>query len=172
MAETQFFGAPGAIYTTSGAPSAGVDEVQTITANPAAGSITAGTFRLSFQGFVTAPISWSASTSILETALNNLPSIANGGTSAVGVAVTGGALPTTAMTVTFSGSQVRKKELPLLVLHLNSLTGGGSWTIAEGTAGVTPSNPTAPKGALNIRLDDGSLSQNTGLPGLPTWTSR
>ncbi len=172
MAETQFFSALGAMYTVTGAPVTGTDEVQTITANPAAGSITAGTFRLSFQGFVSAPISWSASTSILETALNNLASIAAGGTGLVGVVVTGGALPTTAMTVTFSGTNVARKELPMLVLHSNSLTGGGSFTIAEGAAGVTESHRDAPRGALLIRTDTGVLHVNTGVSGNPIWTAQ
>ena len=169
MAETQYYSAVGAIYTVSGAPTAGTDEVQTIIGNS---TVTAGTFKLSFQGFTTAAISWTATTSIMETALNNLPSIANGGTGLVGVVVTGGALPGTTMTITFSGSNVAKKDVPLLVLASNSLTGGGSMTIAVGTPGVDATHRYAPKGALLIRTDDGSLSQNTGSAGAPTWTGR
>ena len=170
MPGTQYYSAPGAIYFVTGAPAAGTDEVQTIVGNS---TVTAGTFRLSFQGFVTAPISWTATTSILETALNNLPSIGNGGTGLVGVVVTGGALPGTALTITFSGSNVRKKALPLLVLHSNSLTGGGSMTIAEGTPGVDATHRDASRGSVLIREDAGTLFMNTSAnPGAPTWTAQ
>jgi hypothetical protein len=170
MAETQYFSAPGAIHTVTGAPSAGTDEVQSIVGNS---TVTAGTFRLSFQGFVTAPISWTADTAILETALNNLPSLANGGTGLVGVVVTGGALPGTALVVTFSGRNVAKKAQPLLVLHRNSLTGGGSMTIAEDTPGVDASHRQAARGAILIRLDAGTMFLNTSAtPGLPTWAAQ
>jgi hypothetical protein len=166
MAETQYFGAPGAVYTTSGAPVvAGTDEVQTIIKNS---TVTAGTFRLSFGGHVTAPISWTATTAIMETALNNLASIAQGGTAATGVAVTGGPLPGTTMTITFSGSNVAKKDQPTLVLASNNLTGGGSMTIAVGTPGVDRSYPTAPPGALLVRRDTGALYVNTS----GTWTAQ
>lgn len=169
MAETQYFSAVGAIYTVGAAPSAGTDEVQTIIKNS---TVTAGTFRLSFQGFVTDPIDWDAGTADVETALNDLPSIASGGTGLVGVVVTGGALPGTTMTITFSGSNVAKKALPLLVLHSNSLTGGGSMTIAEGTPGVDATHRDAPKGALLLQTAAGTLFQNTGSPGAPSWATR
>ena len=166
MGDTQYYSAVGAIYTVAGAPVAGTDEVQTITVSPAVASVTAGTFRLSFQGFMTAPISWSATTAIMETALNNLPSIANGGTAAVGVAVTGGTLPTTAMTVTFSGSNVAKKEQPLIVLHSTTLTGGGTFLIAEGAAGVNRTHHNAKNGSFLIREDTGAIHVKTA----GTWT--
>jgi hypothetical protein len=168
MAETQYFSHVAALYTTGAAPVAGTDEVQAIIKD---GTVTAGTFRLSFQGFVTAPISWTATTAIMETALNNLPSLGAGGTGLVGVVVTGGALPGTSMVITFSGSNVSKRVQPMLVLHSASLTGGGTMAITESTPGVNPTN-NAPKGALLIRTDDGTLTQNTGVAGAPTWTGR
>lgn len=168
MGDTQYYSAVGAIYTISGAPVAGTDEVQTITVSPAIASVTAGTFRLSFGGFMTAAISWSASTSIMETALNNLPSIANGGTAAVGVAVTGGTLPETALTVTFSGSNVSKREQPLITLHSASLTGGGTFVIAEGAAGVSRSHRDVPNGAIMVRTDTGAIYVKTS----GTWTAQ
>ena len=169
MGDTQYYSALGAIYTTTGAPVNGTNEVQTIIKNS---TVTAGTFKLSFQGFPSAVISWTADTAIMETALNNLPSIGNGGTGLVGVVVTGGPLPGTALTITFSGSNVSKKVLPLLVLHTNSLTGGGSMTIAEGTPGVDASHRSAPKGALLIRTDTGILHVNTGNGADPTWAAQ
>jgi hypothetical protein len=150
-----------------GAPSNGVDEVQTIIKNS---TVTAGTFRLSFQGFITAAISWTADTAILETALNNLPSLGAGGTGLVGVVVTGGALPGTALTITFSGSNVAKRALPLLVLHSYELTGGGSMTIAEGTAGVNAFGVGAAPGVQAINGVNGTLYYNNGNAAQPNWT--
>ena len=151
-----------------GAPSAGVDEVQGIIKDS---TVTAGTFRLSFQGFITAPISWTATTAILETALNNLPSIGNGGTGLVGVVVTGGALPGTALTITFSGSNVAKRAQPLLVLHRNDLTGGGSMTITENTAGVTVFGVGAARGSQAIDGVTGTLYYNNGSAAQPVWAT-
>lgn len=151
-----------------GAPSAGVDEVQGIVKD---GTVTAGTFRLSFQGFVTAPISWTATTSILETALNALPSIGNGGTGLVGVVVTGGALPGTALVITFSGSNVAKRALPLLVLHQNDLTGDGTMAITENTAGVTVFGVGAPRGSQAINGVNGTLYYNNGSAAQPVWAT-
>lgn len=153
---------------THGVPSAGVDEVQGIVKD---GTVTAGTFRLSFQGFITGPISWTATTAILETALNNLPSIANGGTGLVGVVVTGGALPGTALVITFSGTNVAKRALPTLVLHRNDLTGGGTMAITENTAGVTVFGVGAPPGTQAINGVNGTLYYNNGTAVQPDWTA-
>jgi hypothetical protein len=151
-----------------GAPNNGVDEVQGIVKNS---TVTAGTFRLSFQGFVTGPIAWTADTAILETALNALPSIAHGGTGVVGVVVTGGPLPGTALVVTFSGSQVAKRAQPLLVLHRNDLTGGGTMAITESTAGVTVFGAGAAPGTQAINGVNGTLYYNNGTAAQPNWTA-
>lgn len=171
MAESTFSQGYGP-FIISGAPVAGTDEVQTIIKNS---TVTAGTFRLSFEGFVTAEIAWDATTAGLETALNNLPSIGMGGTAAVGVAVTGGALPGTTMTITFSGTNVAKKAHGLLALHLNSLTGGGSMTIAESIAGVDATlRGKVLRGGILLRTDaTANIYQQTGAdPNVPTWTTR
>lgn len=153
---------------SDGAPGNGTDEVQTIIKDS---TVTGGTFRLSFQGFVTAEIAWDAGTAAVETALNNLPSIAAGGTAVVGVAVTGGALPGTTMTITFSGSNVAKKALPMLVLHLNSLTGGGSMTLAEGTPGVDVFGRGLTDGTQVINGVNGAIYYNNGTAHLPVWAT-
>jgi len=152
---------------SNGAPAAGVDEVQGIVKNS---TVTAGTFRLSFEGFVTAPISWTADTAILETALNNLPSIANGGTGLVGVVVTGGGLPGTALVITFSGSNVAKRVLPTLVLHQNDLTGGGTMAISKNTSGVTVFGRGLAPGSQVLNGAAGTVYANTGDAAQPIWT--
>ena len=66
--------------SNAGAPSAGTDEVQTITFG---GTPTGGTFKLKFGSFTTAAISWSATNNTLrdnvDAALEALPNIGTGG---------------------------------------------------------------------------------------------
>lgn len=149
-----------------GAPSNGTDEVQSLTPS---GTVTAGTFRLNFQGYVTAAIPWDASTADVETALNDLPNVAAGGTGLVGVVVTGGDFTGTALTVTFSGSNVAKRALPLLVLHRNDLTGGGTIVIAEETPGVDAFGIGAARGSQAINGVNGTVYYNNGTAGQPVW---
>lgn len=152
---------------SNGVPTAGVDAVQGLTTD---GTVTGGTFRLSFEGFYTGPISWTATTAILETALNALPSLGNGGTGAVGVAVTGGAFPGTALVVTFSGTNVAKKAVGVLTLHRNDLVGGGTVVIANSTAGVTVFGRGLAPGSQVLNGAAGTVYANTGSAMQPIWT--
>lgn len=152
---------------TNGVPTAGVDEVQGLTTD---GTVTAGTFRLRFEGFITDPISWTATTSILETALNELPSVGGGGTSSVGVAVTGGAFPGTALVITFSGTNVAKKAQGLITLHRNDLVGGGTVVVTESTAGVTVYGRGLPPGSQVLNGANGAVYANTGTALQPVWS--
>ena len=153
---------------SDGVPAAGVDEVQGLTTDS---TVMAGTFRLSFEGFYTGPISWTATTAILETALNDLPSVADGATGVVGVVVTGGPFPGTALVVTFSGSNVAKRALGLLVLHRNDLVGGGTVVITESTAGVNVFGRGAPDGAQALNGQTGVLYYNSGDANIPVWST-
>lgn len=154
-------------YTLAGAPAAGSDEIQTITMT---GSPTSGTFRLSFDGFVTGAINWNDGTAGVETALNALPPLASGGTSATGVAVTGGGF-WTAMVVTFSGTRVLKRSHNLLVLAVNALAGGSSpsITLARSTTGVVATYRNALKGALLIDTTNAQLYQASAAGPAPAW---
>ena len=49
-------GAVARVLTNAGVPSAGTDEVQTLTIG---GTPTGDTFKLAFEGFITAAITWS-----------------------------------------------------------------------------------------------------------------
>ena len=70
------------------------------------------------------------------------------------VTVTGGALPGAALTVTFSGAQVSARDIPLMTLTTNSLTGGTTPTAAYAT--TTPGR----SGRRSVMVD---------LPG--AWTT-
>ena len=122
------FGAPGsssgdlvAIFLISSQPitiqtnGAGTIGVQDISLS---GSPTGGTLALAYQGQVTAPIAYNASSSTIQTALRALSTI--GGTN---VTCTGGPLGSAAVVCTFSGSLVNE-TVPLITANIAGLTGG------------------------------------------------
>ena len=154
-------GLPG--LTSAGAPSAGTDEVQTISSS---GTPTGGTFKLSFKGQRTAALDFDASAAEIDAALGALSTI--GG--AANVTCAGGALPTD-VTVTFTGA-LAKKAVPLLTVVESALTGGTDpeITVAETTPGVTATHRGAPKGAQLVDTTNGIAYINTGSATSPTWT--
>lgn len=155
---------PGYLQVT-GAPSAGTDEVQTITFDA-----DGGTFKLKFDGYTTAAISWSATNNTLrdnvDAALEALPSIGTGNvTTAVGTMTAG----VGTLTVTFTGA-LAKLAVPTITVADNSLTGTATLSVAETTPGVTATHRGQPPGALLMR-DNGTLYSNSGTAYAPTWTA-
>jgi hypothetical protein len=101
-------------------------EVQTLTKG---GTVSGGTFTLSFNGEVTTAIAYDAVAATVQAALNALTSITTVG----GVVVTGGPLNTGAFSVTFNYGF----DQPMLVSDVTNLTGAGAAvTVAEGTKGT------------------------------------
>lgn len=149
-------------YVSAGAPGGGTDEVQTITTT---GTPTGGTFKLSFEGILTASIAFNSSAAALDTILEALPNIGSGG-----VACAGGALPT-GITVTFNSQLLGRKAVPLLVLADNQMTGGTAPTVAivETTPGVTATGRGAATGAELTDITNGKKYINTSATSLPTW---
>jgi len=159
-------GATSVALITAGAPVAGTDEVQTLTIDA-----TGGTFKLSFEGFTTAAISWNATNATLianiDAALEALPSIgASGVTTAVGTMTAG----VGTATITFNGNNGKKAISSVIAVANNSLTGTATLSVAETTPGVDASGRGFAKGALLIRQDTGILHINTGTALAPTWT--
>jgi hypothetical protein len=154
--------------TVGGAPSAGTDEVQTLTIG---GTPTGGTFTLVFEGHTTGAITWSSTNNTLrdnvDTALEALPNIGTGGvTTAVGTMTAG----IGTLTITFAGN-LGKKSVGTITVGTNSLTGTSpTVAVAETTPGVDATARGAPKGAMLIRTDTGVLYVNTGTALAPTWT--
>lgn len=105
-------------------PAAGTNEVQTVTIT---GGPTGGTFTLTFSGQTTSGIAYNAAASAVQTALEALSNIASGD-----VTCGGGALPTTPVTVTFSGSYAGA-DVPQMTASSASLTGGTSPTVTVST---------------------------------------
>lgn len=159
-------GTYGRPYLNAGAPSAGTAEVQTLTIDA-----TGGTFKLAFDGYTTAAISWSATNNTLrdnvDTALEALSSIGTGGvTTAVGTMTAG----VGTLTITFAGN-LANRAVPLITVANNSLTGTATLSIAETTPGVDATGKGAvPAGGLVIDTTNKKLYVNTGTDQVPIWT--
>lgn len=155
-------------YASAGAPSAGTDEVQTITIG---GTPSGGTFKLRFMGFTTGPITWSSTNNTLrdnvDAALEALPVIGSGGvTTAVGTMTSG----VGTLTVTFAGN-LGKRAVPTMSVESNDLTGTDpTVAVEETTPGVDATALNAAKGATLVDTANGILYINTGTPAAPTWT--
>ena len=143
-------------YYGAGAPVDGTDEVQTLTKS---GTLSGGTFRLGFGGFVTTALAYNASAATIVAALEALPNIGSGG-----VTATGGPINTTAVVLTFAGN-LGRKAVALITLYTNSLTGSSPTIgIAETTAGVDSTPDRAAPGAEYRDTTNGVEYINTG-----TW---
>lgn len=106
-----------------------VNAVQTVTIT---GAPTGGTFTLTYAGQTTAAIAYNASAATVQSALTALSNIAAGNAVAAG-----GALPGTAVTVTFQG--LLGNQVQPVMTATSSLTGGSSpaVTVATTTTGQT-----------------------------------
>lgn len=155
-------------WRSAGAPTAGTNEVQTLTIG---GTPTAGTFKLTFDGFQTAAITWSATNATLlaniNAALDLLPNVLT-----AGIVATAGTLTAGIGTIllTFSGGNVAKRAVNLMTAQ-SSLTGTSpTLAIAETTPGVDTTGIGAPIGALLNDTTNGIIYANTGTALNPTWT--
>lgn len=151
------------VPTVAGTPSAGTDEVQTLTVT---GTPTGGSFKLQFMASRTAAIAYNAAASAVQTALRALSPIGSSG-----VTCGGGPLPGTPVTITFAGPLARK-DVPLVSVVESALTGGSSpaAAVAVTTPGVTASYKGAPVGAQIVDSTTGKHFSNTGTADAPTWT--
>lgn len=152
----------------AGAPSAGTDEVQTITIG---GTPTGGTFKLAFQSKTTTAIAWSATNATLianiDAALEALSTIGTGNVTTAAGTLTAGI---GTITVTFTGARA-KSAVPMITVADNSLTGTApTVAVAETTPGVNATHRGAPIGATVTDTTNGKLYINTGTATVPTWT--
>lgn len=156
-------------YQSAGAPTAGTNEVQTLTIG---GTPTGGTFKLTYDGWTTAAITWSSTNATLlsniNTALNALP---NGGTSYIVASDSTLSSGIGDLLLTFSGGTVAKRAVNTITIGDNSLTGTTpTLAVAETTPGVNASGLRAKKGARLVDTTNGKLYINTGTDTTPTWT--
>jgi hypothetical protein len=116
---------------------AGTKEVQTLTK---AGTVSGGTFTITFKGETTAPIAWNAVAADVQAALIALSTVGTGG-----VTVTGGPLNTGAFSVTFN----LNGDQPAMTTDVTDLEGSG--------AGVTVATSTGGSGANDGRQTVGNI---------------
>jgi hypothetical protein len=161
----------GTPVTSAGAPVTGSDEVQTLTLG---GTPTGGSFSLAYEGLTSAAIPWNATNATLlaaiQTALNALPNLGTNGAVATAGTLTAGI---GTVLLTFSGAPVAKRAVSTLTVADNSLTGTApTLAIVKTTPGVNVTGRGAPKGALLIDVNAGTLYQNTGTASAPVWGTR
>lgn len=112
------------VYTHTFTPFDGDNEVQTVTIT---GTPTGGNFTLTFRGQTTAAIAHNASSAAVQSAFTALSTVGAGNAT-----VSGGPLPGTAVTITFSGA-LAKQDVPAITAT-SSLTGGVTPTITISTS--------------------------------------
>lgn len=105
----------------------GTDEVQTLTPS---GTISGGTFTITYSGQTTAAIVFNATAAAIQTALVALSNIDD----TDGVVCAGGPINTTPVTITFRRSLSATNVAQVTIT--SSLTGGGSLTPSTTTGGV------------------------------------
>jgi hypothetical protein len=162
-------GAVGAPLQNAGAPTAGTNEVQTLTIG---GTPSGGTFKVMWDGAISSAITWSATNATLLANLQAaLDAMVNLGTNYV--VATAGTLTAGIGTIllTFSGGSVVKRAVNTMTIHTNALTGSSpTLAIAETTPGVDATGLNASKGAILTDVTNGILYINTGTALSPTWT--
>ena len=92
-----------------------VNEVQLLTPG---GTISGGTWQITFDGATTAAIQWNANAAAIQAALEALPDVNVGS-----IVVTGGPISSGVVTLTFSGSQYADIDVPQVLVVTGSLTG-------------------------------------------------
>jgi hypothetical protein len=137
------------------AGTAGVETVS-ITGTP-----TGGTFTLSYNGAVTAPLPYSATAAAVQTALQGLAGVGAGK-----VTVSGGPGPGTAWVATFDPSIAQY----VLVGNGAALTPSGAVTVVNTTPGVQTSNPAT--AIIPVSFLDAGYIADTGLTRKLTESSK
>lgn len=160
-------GSIGAPLTSAGAPSAGTDEVQTLTFG---GTWQGGdTFKLMFEGLLTGAIAWSATNATLVANIDAaLEALANIGTSGVTTAVGSMTSGIGTITVTFGGN--RGKQAVSTMSVASNTSAAGTLGVTETTPGVDATGRGAVKGASLTDTTNGVAYINTGTALAPTWT--
>jgi predicted secreted protein len=111
-----------------GGAALGTNEQQTLTK---AGTVSGGTFTLTYSGQETVPIAWDAVAATVQSALQGLPAIGPGS-----VSVTGGPIASTAFTVTFIGN-LTARNVSQITANTALLTGTTPGiTVATSVPGV------------------------------------
>lgn len=160
-------GVTGEILINAGAPVNGTDEVQTLTIG---GTPSSGTFKLAFEGFISAAITWSATNNTLISNINTaLRALASLGASEITAAAGTLSSGIGTITLTFGGNR-GKQAVGLISVADNSLAGTSpTLAIVETTAGVDATGRGSAKGALLLDTTNGVYYVNAGTATAPSW---
>jgi hypothetical protein len=151
------------ILSKAGAPTNGVNEVQRLTPG---GTISGGTFRLTFEGQQTGDIAWDATAAQVQAALEAISNVGPDD-----VAVTGGPVQTAFLAVEFTQSLGGSDRTQMTVQ--SSLTGSApTLTPSTTTAGVEGSFRGAPVGTKLEDTTNSKIYINTGTAWAPAWTAQ
>lgn len=157
------------VYSFAGIPSGGTSEIDTLTIQT---GTSAGTFTITVAGArTTTAIPWNATNATLlasvDAALEALPTIGTAGVTTAAGTLTAGI---GTITLTFTGKNA-KRDMPLLGIGDNSLTGGAAPTLTTTTAGVEATFRDAKTGQLLVDTVTPDLYINDSTAaGAPTWT--
>ena len=152
------------ILNHAGVPSAGTDEVQTLTIDASG-----GTFKLAFEGFITSAISWSATNNTLVSNIDTaLEAIASVGTGNVTTAVHNMTAGIGTISLTLAGNLLSKAVTAPTVT--SSLTGSTpTLTVTQAVAGVDATFRGCPVGTQVLNTLTGDVYINTSTTLTPTW---
>lgn len=161
-------GAVGRALTYAGVPVNGTSEVQTLTIG---GTPTSGTFKLAFEGFNTAAITWSSTNNTLISNINTaLRALASLGASEITAAAGSLSSGIGTVTLTFGGNRGKQAIGSLITVADNSLAGTGpTLAIAETTPGVDATGRGAPVGQPLLDTTNGVMYVNAGTALAPSW---
>jgi hypothetical protein len=145
------------LLTKAGAPTDGVDEVQSLTID--AGG---GTYTLTFGGQTTAAIAFDATAAQVQAALRALSTIGSSGVTVTGAA--GGPY-----TITFGGPLSGLPQAEMTTDDTNLTGGAGTAVVAEVTTGVRGDYRGAPVKQPLIDTTNRKIFENTGTAARPVW---
>ncbi len=134
---------PASAVTTSTAGTGTANEIQTVYAS---GSVSGGTFTITYSGATTSAIAYNATTAVVQAAIEALSTV---GTGNVGVSGTAG----TIYVLSFKGT-LAATDVAAVTIGNGSITGGGSYLVATASAGIAGSNGTFK--AISASSTDGS----------------
>lgn len=124
-----------------------VNEVVTITKS---GTVSGGTFTITFGGQTTSAIAYNANAATIETAFEALSSVGAGNGT-----VAGGPISTTPATITFT-EDLANTNVGAVTVDSSSLTGGGTYVPTVTTVGASTDIPLVPvlAGEIDVYLDN------------------
>ena len=138
---------PGGVVAVGTAGSGTVNEVQTIYKS---GTVSGGTFTVSFAGQTTAAVAYNVSAADLQTALENLSNVVPGDVTVTGTAGNNYILR-------WAGNYAAQ-DVAAVTIGNGSITGGGSYLVATASAGQVGSNGTY-KACLSSATDGSAVAK-------------